>query len=287
MIDYRLIRLHAPTQRDQQVHINHDGCPAGTDTKRRLYIKNTGTAILAYCHHCNEHRVLKSVNTRQTLGEIKRALVAEHTKSPVNKQIVLPFDAESDTAKWPVAARRHLAKYNVLGTSTLLYNTAYSESLGRLLFPIYEAGELVFVAQRAVAGECPTPTPKWLMMQGSVKPLGLYMPPAGHPVRSDTVVVVEDPISAIKVAANCDTPTLCLFGTALNDRQFEYLTTKPLRIQLFLDGDEAGIKAAIDIAQRLEPALSSGVSLGVITSHNEDGYDPKDYTVRTLEAMIG
>ena len=38
----------------KSIHINHEGCEAGKDTKRRLYISITsdGGAVLAYCHHC-------------------------------------------------------------------------------------------------------------------------------------------------------------------------------------------------------------------------------------------
>jgi len=37
-----------------QINVNHDNCPAGQDTKGRLYIRMTddGSKLLAYCHHC-------------------------------------------------------------------------------------------------------------------------------------------------------------------------------------------------------------------------------------------
>ncbi len=42
-------------------HINHDGCPAGEDTKGRLYVTKTDNGILlAYCHHCGGKGVVTS-----------------------------------------------------------------------------------------------------------------------------------------------------------------------------------------------------------------------------------
>lgn len=42
-------------------HINHDDCPAGEDTKGRLYVTKTDNGmLLAYCHHCGGKGVVTS-----------------------------------------------------------------------------------------------------------------------------------------------------------------------------------------------------------------------------------
>ena len=54
MIDKKLILANAPSNMNEQVHINHKGCPSGEDTKHRLYIKRNAKGLVAYCHHCTE-----------------------------------------------------------------------------------------------------------------------------------------------------------------------------------------------------------------------------------------
>jgi hypothetical protein len=284
MIDERLIRLHAPTTPGVQVHINHDGCPAGTDTKRRLYIKNNGTAILAYCHHCNEPRVLKNVGVRQTLGDIKRRLVEDYKNKTPDKELVLPPDALRDGALWSANAATQLQRYSILALATMEYGVEYSPSLGRILFPVYgEDGKLSFVAQRAVERECSGP--KWLMIEGSAKPTGLYANHTGGP--ADTVVVVEDPISAIKVAGRCAVDAMCLFGTSLNDRQFEWLVGSRKHIIIFLDGDDAGINGSLAAAKRLMVAVDALVRVRVVTENHRTSLDPKDYSSGELRTILG
>ena len=39
---------------NETIRINHDGCPAGTDTRRRLYITKKPQVILGYCHNCQQ-----------------------------------------------------------------------------------------------------------------------------------------------------------------------------------------------------------------------------------------
>lgn len=282
MIDDRLIRVHAPTQVGVQVHVNHDGCPAGTDNKRRLYIKNNGVAILAYCHHCNEHRVLKNVGVRQTLGDIKRRLVADTTR--LSRELMLPPDCVDKSTPFPDAANAYLNRYAVLNTARGHFNVTYSPSLGRLIFPLYEGGKLVFVAQRAVEGECSGTQPKWLMVEGSTKPLGLYKEPYG--VTSSAIVVVEDPISAIKLAGRNGVDAICLYGTSLNDRQFEWLVMEGRNIMVFLDGDEAGMRGSVDVVKRLAPAVGKGVRVQIVGDNQGTNLDPKDYSHLELERII-
>lgn len=49
-------------ERGNTVRTNHSECPAGTDTRRRLYLTrppSTPDVVLAYCHNCQEHGVLR------------------------------------------------------------------------------------------------------------------------------------------------------------------------------------------------------------------------------------
>lgn len=49
-----------------QTHINHQDCPAGSDTKKRLYITVTddNTMVLAFCHHCSQRGAYRLSNLK-------------------------------------------------------------------------------------------------------------------------------------------------------------------------------------------------------------------------------
>jgi len=42
--------IHIPA--GTTIRMNHDACPAGTDTRRRLYVTNDPKGTLCYCHNC-------------------------------------------------------------------------------------------------------------------------------------------------------------------------------------------------------------------------------------------
>lgn len=63
------------------------------------------------------------------------------------------------------------------------------------------------------------------------------------------IVVVEDFISAIRVGEH--TATLCLFGTKLNDIKIERIIRNYNTVLVWLDDDEPGQKAALEIKEKL------------------------------------
>lgn len=247
-IDNRLIEKYAPATVGEQVHVNHEGCPAGTDTKRRLYIKRQADCILAYCHHCNEHRVLKSAGQR-TLNQIKRALAYEQDGSSMLP--VLPDDVVL-YRDWSDAAKAQLMRYGLSAITTEHFGIMYSPSLGRIVFPYYDdCGNTAFVSQRLVEGE--TVGKKWLNC--GVKPLGIYETMAVNAPRPNNIVLVEDPISAMKIARLTNWDAMCLHGTTMSDVQFSYIANLPAAVsaRVWLDGDDAGKIGTHDIMKRLVP----------------------------------
>ena len=96
MIDQKLIKAHAPSNNNEQTHVNHVGCPAGEDKKRRLYIKRTDKALLAFCHHCGEKGFVK-------LGSDDRLMAWGKTASAPAKakeKIVLTEKLSTDGNIW-------------------------------------------------------------------------------------------------------------------------------------------------------------------------------------------
>ena len=68
----------------------------------------------------------------------------------------------------------------------------------------------------------------------------------------DEVVLVEDYISACRVAEACS--SMCLFGTTLNKQNLDYLLENYSKITIWLDDDKPGIDAACKILAQLKTA---------------------------------
>src|SRR5688572_12518334 len=101
-LEYTHVKEHIPVSVGEQVHVNHDSCPAGTDTKKRLYIRRTNEAILAYCHNCGGHLVKRGRHKVRSIEEIQQSLVAKLDK--VTGEVLLPDDCLLSPANWPTQA---------------------------------------------------------------------------------------------------------------------------------------------------------------------------------------
>lgn len=96
----------------------------------------------------------------------------------------------------------------------------------------------------------------------------------------DTLVLVEDQISSIKVSRvhYC----AALLGTNLSDDGLKLLKEIGVtKLQLMLDGDKPGIDAALRIKEKAGNLFLTEV---VIVP---DGKDPKDLTFKEIEACLG
>lgn len=265
------IKRCAPKNVGQQIHINHSACPAGEDTKRRLYIKRTVDGVLAYCHHCNGSAVLKN-NKHLSVDEIKKRLVNSYT-TPTNTEVVLPDDATTDVTEWPVKERHYIHQW--FDDFHVRVNTVcYSPSMGRVIFPYYQDGKLVFWSGRDVEQRTPL---KWLHAKSASKPLGLYK---GNHVSASTVILVEDVVSAMYVAEYTEAHAMCLYGTTLQPHQHTFLLSAEYQqIGVWLDEDTAGREAAVKIVS----ALRASTSLPI---HHIKQPEPKLLSKNNIQSLV-
>jgi hypothetical protein len=113
---------------------------------------------------------------------------------------------------------------------------------GRIVFPLRnEKGDLVGYAGRAIDSS----EPKYRLPAGFHKSLVLYNRFA---VKGEAVTIVEGFFACLKVAA-AGFPCVALMGATLSEAQEKLLNFK--YITLLLDPDDAGSKAAAEIAPRL------------------------------------
>jgi hypothetical protein len=236
--------------------------------------------LLAYCHNCSDYGIFRTSDIR-TLAEIKDSLLhdaviieaMEH--DPRATDVWVPEDITLNTEDWPDEARNWLSKY-LDHEVVVTLGIGYSPSLGRVILPVrdnignicYWQGRNVFDIPKA---------PKYLNAKG-VKKVYAYFP-CFFPERcNDVVVLVEDYLSAAKVARHAN--SLCLFGKDFDGKHLPYhIDFKKMRAMVMLDGDDAG-RAATHIV--LRKAQMHFRDIGYFTL--PIGHDPKDLSDTQLKA---
>jgi DNA primase len=119
---------------------------------------------------------------------------------------------------------------------------------GRIVIPIEnEAGELVAYAGRSIDAS----EPKYKLPAGFKKSQVLYN--LARAVEDDsmgTVVVVEGFFDCVKVV-QAERACVALMGCSLSRDQEQQLADHFRKVVIMLDGDDAGRRAALEIAARL------------------------------------
>jgi DNA primase len=112
--------------------------------------------------------------------------------------------------------------------------------LGRIVIPDICGGRAVWLSGRSIDGR----DPRYLNLRVATPLLGLDL------VRSDQVVVTEGPFDWL-TAAQWGLPAVALLGTRVSRSTVEALT-RFRHVYLVLDRDEAGRRAALQLAAELD-----------------------------------
>ena len=75
----------------QQIRTDHQNCPAGTDSRQRLYLKNVDGKILGYCHHGSSSAVV-SLKGKSSYKSVAALLEMENSPTRGGK-LTPPLDA--------------------------------------------------------------------------------------------------------------------------------------------------------------------------------------------------
>jgi DNA primase len=116
---------------------------------------------------------------------------------------------------------------------------------GRIVIPIHDdVGQLVAYAGRSVDGA----EPKYKLPSGFHKSQVVYNL---HRVNDVEVIVVEGFFGCMALWQSLNRSVVGLMGSSMSARQEELIVSKFRQVTLMLDGDDAGRKAAEEIAGRL------------------------------------
>lgn len=233
-----------------------------TDNSR--IISHTVKGYSSYCFRCGADSAVfkpKGELGLQELREYEKRL--QELKNSCNTQVQLPFDY---TQAIPIEHCVWLFKYGITEQEIKQFKIGYSKYYDRVVLPVYYNNKLRVVQMRSINTK-----PKYYNIGGTDSVLVI------RNTLSDTVVVVEDILSAIKVSRVCN--AVSTLGTNLNFSK----ATKILKVAkkgfIWYDADEAGIKGC------KMGLINLNMQGGVFKSISSD-LDPKEYTTQAINNYI-
>ena len=229
----------APDEYGKQIHINHERCEAGTDTKKRLYIRRLEDgSVISYCHHCCKSGRHSEAKFR-SLEAIKGRTSYTDSGSSI---ISLPSDYETSVSAWPAKARAWVYRYGITDEEITKYGIGYTPREKRIVLPSWENGELLGFQTRKIFEE--DTGPKYTTYHN--KKNFVWKDLTG----SSTLVICEDVLSAIKLHRYY--ASMALLSTHLHKCNYHYLFNYT-SILIYLDNNNPEVKLkALSMKKELE-----------------------------------
>lgn len=221
----------------------------------------------AWCYRCGYRRA-----TSQTLGEMARRAQLRLSPTPQKdeeKMIALPFDAEFKVKN--EEAQNWMAKYNLDSGVQVDYEIMWSDVCQYVVFPLYTMdGHLCAWQGRNFSGK----GPKWVTFGEIHKHPQLLS--SYKPGRPDALVLVEDIVSAIRVAETCD--SMPLFGTHLSAERAAWIAQRFSKVIVWMDHD------AFDKAQQIAAkfAIYPEVETYIVVTET----DPKGHSNAEIAELL-
>ncbi len=269
-ISEKLILKHAPSNIGDQIHINHEGCDSGEDTKKRLYLKRVENGILAFCHHCSEKGFV-----REKRGGERLSRWFDKTKAVVPPRHSISLEIEDEI---PMLGKLWLHKYHCSYSADYAseYFRGVRSNPQQIALKLFDTNNNNSGWQvRNLDGS----TPKYITqyLNTTVGSSSWFSND------SDTLVITEDYLSAFRVYRDTSFSSLALLRTSISDRTLQEIYQKEfVKIKIWLDPDEAGIVGREKALRKLSYFLPLSTKVQVVVETKE----PKQLTPEQLRKVL-
>jgi 5S rRNA maturation endonuclease (ribonuclease M5) len=204
-----------------------------------------------FCFSCN-----RKLNTEKRLQ-----LIQDYKKQKNPKEIKLA----SLTNFW----REWLKNRGIKQSTINKFDLQYDELSGSIAYPLRIKGAVVGYQLRDKSKQIKT-----IRYAADDKPF-LFECRSDN---TESVVVVEDPVSAMKIWQEADINTVALLGTNLNCTNKLFLIEEYKKIVIWMDGDLAGYKAAQKISNDLSQFCETFITF--------TKQDPKDLEASNITPVL-
>lgn len=245
---------------------------------RSQVISHTPKGYSTYCFRCGDDSRQFIPHGVRPLGELIKQQEALDAYIRSSGTCALPDDYKIADDTMPREAWLWLLKSGVSSSLARHYKFGYSESLGRVVLPVWDRQErLVAVQNRAIHS---SQKPKYLNIKGGGSHAVFESDDATfieNPI-TDTLVITEDILSTVRAGRVC--PAISTLGTTLHYSVASSILLQPYtRVLIWYDGDEAGVRGAIKAKKVL-------TLLGIPCSVIDTDKDPKEYNNEEIREII-
>ena len=241
-------------------------CPENCGSGKKLSVNHDAKHYWCNCYRCGfSDRVWKG---KQTLEQLRHMRELNEQARTMQLPLELPDDFTLDI---PRAGRIWLFKAGLTEETYRRHGIGYSESLQRVVLPIYDhTGNLIWYQCRAIHfGQ----EPKYIQPARDRSEVMLEVGCSESSLQR--VVVVEDILSAYRVGKH--TPTVSLLGTKISTAQAARLS-RYANVTTWLDPDTAGRKGAYSIRRTM--------GLVAEVSNITTDKDPKELTDSEIKQCL-
>lgn len=260
-----------PLQPGRTVNINHEGCPAGEDTRRRLYLTRQRVptdVVLWYCHNCGNGGAFKS--RMNAAVEVCADPIPERRESigDIWRQSI-PYTSHE---MWPDHAKEYILQRNVPG-SFICNCMRYHPIRDALCTMVHKRFNYRNVDQPLglVLRNFGHGSPKYITYkEDKTQPMRTYFGTAGD--RTTYVTITEDVLSASRAYfSSYEVHSYALYGTHCTVDDLLYLRDKcdQRNVLVWLDNDNDTVR---DHATQIAARASL---LGMNVAIERERYDPK------------
>lgn len=247
--------------------VDHVDCGEG----KTLLIQHDERGYSAVCFRCNAHGAM--LHGYRNLAELQAAnygLTPQERNFETNCS--LPTDIQKEI---PDEQAIWLYKAGIFKSTAERYGFGWSSSLQRIILPVYENEELVYIQARSTRRK-----PKYLN-SAAVKGAAVFKSQGTHEeLKLDDTLrvccITEDILSSVRVG--CFLQGISTLGTTLSDAQAAQLEPYSV-VLIWYDGDSAGIKGSTRVARTLH---LMGKDVRIIRTES----DPKLYSNREMRSIL-
>ena len=251
------------------IRVDHGfGC-TGSSSALRIERLDNGD-IKAYCFRCNQSGAYRKKYI--TADEIKDKLFNPVGTIPEVLSFNLPAGLVSDPAGFSLEALQWLNNYKLKAAEIKEHRILFNSQYNRLVFPIYtEEDELVFFQYRQLIDDG---YPKYISYSKySDRVYGKHIPK-----NTESVVIVEDIISAIKCSRIMSSFAMC--GSHISAEDMSMLLKTYTGFIIFLDNDVRQVKVIQGVLKNYFKLFNRPVA---VIYENKD---PKAFNEQALRTIL-
>jgi len=271
-----------------------DGTACSIGKNPALSVTRVDNGWFYMCFRCGISGMLKdSIATAEDAQKELEALT-KHAETKVTPNVSLPFDfvpmLEKPTEEGvPYLAYNWLWKYSIDEKDMKRFNIGWSNKFNRCIIPIYEYsndGQTRAGLSKEIVGwvgrDCTDISSKDRKKNTKAPAKYITRKKKGYqrvyfhaPYRSNTYIIVEDIVSAIRVSSAAGVNAFALLTTHIPP--LFLLKLRKSKVILWLDNDQL---------ENMADTVSKGSSLGVDISYIHTSRDPKSYNDFALQSSI-